>query len=93
MVVQAVENKLESHLDRLCLGTTVLRPPSVAEILQNVLRHQACVVVGSKHSAFDQVLDDVQDMLGGGALQQQANSSPQLGRHYSSYHMSSARNN
>ena len=59
VIVASVERLIEYHLDRLCLGSTILHSLSVSKILSSILKNQGRLIEGVATTAFDLIPDDV----------------------------------
>jgi serine/threonine protein kinase len=55
IVIKSVVNEAEKHLDRLCLGSTLVEDLTVRSVLDQICLHQGHVVVGSLSAAIDEV--------------------------------------
>jgi hypothetical protein len=62
VVVEALELKLQEHLDRQCLGSPLIDDMSVADIVERITSNQGLVVEGSKEIALNRVKSDMLQM-------------------------------
>ena len=62
VVVQSVEQQLEEHLNRLCLGTPLQADMSVSSILQEITKNQGKLFEGSPQEALAAICSDVLKM-------------------------------
>ena len=63
VVVSSVEHKLDEELDKCALGSAMLEPMSVKQIMGKLTENQGCIVEGPKEHMFDKVLQDISEMM------------------------------
>ena len=63
VVVKQVELKVHEHLDRLCLGTSLLGSLSVEGTLSKLLINQGSLTDGARSKVFEQSKLDVKKMI------------------------------
>ena len=62
VIVQSVEDKLHHHLENESLGSPMLSPLSVKEIVDAILINQGKLVEGPKDCVFNEATRQIQDM-------------------------------
>jgi hypothetical protein len=62
-IIHSVEDALDGHLNRACLGSPLLEGMSVAKTLQKICENQGCVVEGPIDGALSMACTDIQTLI------------------------------